>query len=263
MQTASSDLDKENTSLKGRVRELEGVISNLELKVRALEMVQVRSGKGKEEDERQQHLEIKYTESVQVEEVETEGEAPGQTEPAASIPTSTTKRKGKKRVVSSEKFDNLPVSKETVFIPEDVRANPEEWKEIGEVVTYEVLVHPTSLSRHKLVRKTFRNLANRDSAPVIAKAPIRFSASYVSTSLAVYIVLSKYLEHGALYRLERKFARLGADITRQSQSDTVERFARWMRPLYELIDKKAKASGYLQIDETFIKYINGRKSGIG
>jgi len=36
-----------------------------------------------------------------------------------------------------------------------------------------------------------------------------------------------------------------------------------MRPIYELIDKKAKASGYLQIDETFIKYINGRKPGGG
>ena len=34
-----------------------------------------------------------------------------------------------------------------------------------------------------------------------------------------------------------------------------------MRPIYELIDEKAKACGYLQIDETFIKYINGKNPG--
>ena len=37
----------------------------------------------------------------------------------------------------------------------------------------------------------------------------------------------------------------------------------WLRPLYEFMDKRAKASGYLQIDETFIKYINGNKPGGG
>jgi hypothetical protein len=36
-----------------------------------------------------------------------------------------------------------------------------------------------------------------------------------------------------------------------------------MRPLHERIDEKAKSGCYLQIDETFIKYINGRKPGSG
>lgn len=250
-------LRQENTSLKEQVRELEGMVSNLELKIRALEIAQKRFFK--EEDARQQHFEIKHTESVQAE-AEPDAEADA---PAPVIPTSTTKRKRKKRIVASEKFENLPISKQTILIPEEVRANPGQWKEIDEIETFEVLVHPTTLSRHRIVRKKFVRVDDRDAAPIIAKAPVRFSASYVSTSLAVHIVLGKYLEHGALHRLERQFVRLGADITRQSQSDAVERFSQWVRPLYELIEEKAKAGGYLQIDETFIKYINGKKPGGG
>lgn len=56
---------------------------------------------------------------------------------------------------------------------------------------------------------------------------------------------------------------MGADISRQTQSDIVERLSTWIRPLYELLGKHIDTSGYIQIDETFIRYINGRLSGSG
>ena len=257
MYDKSETLREENLLLKGQVLELESEIGNLQLKIRALKLAKARPVKA--DDERQCSFDIQHTESVRVEEPEVQS-AP-ETEP--KIPSSTTKRKGKKRLSVEAKLEHLPISRETVLIPEEVRAKPEAWKEINEVVNFEVLVHPIRLSRHRIVQKKFVKRGDRDSAPVLAKAPIRFSASYVSASLAVYIVLNKDLEHGTLYRLERKFARLGADIPRQSQSDAVERFSIWMRPLYELIERKAKESGYLQIDETFVRYINGRNPGSG
>ena len=153
--------------------------------------------------------------------------------------------------------------KETILIPNEVKARPELWEEIGDVITKEVVVRPTTLGLHKIVRKKYRSKIDPDTAPIIAKAPIRFSSSYVSTSLAIYIALSKYLEHSTLYRLEKKFLRLGVEISRQSQSDIVEQMAMWLKPLYQRIDQSAKDSGYLQIDETFIKYINGKGPGVG
>jgi hypothetical protein len=254
-----SALLEENTSLKGQVRELESENANLRLKVRALELAQARASKP--DDDKQCHLDISHTESVSVEEDEAAPDA--KSEPDPVIPTSTTKRARKLRVSPEVKFENLPITEEVILIPEEVKADPQAWIEIPGEITYEVLVQPTRLTRRKIDRKKFVKREQREAAPIIAKAPVRFSASYVSTSLAVYIVLNKYLEHGALHRLERKFARLGADIARQCQSDAVERFSLWMRPIYELIDEKAKASGYLQIDETFIKYINGNLPGGG
>lgn len=263
MSARPSALLKKNTLLEGKVRELEVEIANLRLKVLLLELAQARPIKP--DDDRQCYLDIQHTESVSVEAEEREAEAPlAEDTPEPTIPSTTTQRGRKLRVSPGAKFENLPVSEEVILIPEEVKADPQAWIEIPGEITYEVLVHPTRLSRRKIDRKKFVKREQRQSAPpIIAKAPIRFSASYVSTSLAVYIVLNKYLEHGALHRMERKFARLGADIARQCQSDAVERFSLWVRPLYELIDKKAKACGYLQIDETFIKYINGRNPGGG
>ena len=120
----------ENTSLKGKVCELEGENANLRLKIQALEMVQAKPGKA--EDARQQYLEIQHTESIRFEEEDT---AQADTEAEPTIPTSTTKRKGKKRLSIEAKLANLPVIKETILIPNEVKARPELWEEIGDVIT--------------------------------------------------------------------------------------------------------------------------------
>ena len=255
-----NSLRAENTSLQGQVRELAGEVDNLRMKIRALEIVQARPRK--EEDERQQHLEVEHTESVKVEHEQASTEA--STEATPTIPSSSTKRKGKKRVRIEAKLKDLPVLKTTVLIPHEVKANPDLWDEIDSpVVTREVIVKPTTLGVHEIVRKKYRSKIDRTDAPIIAKAPIRFSSSYISSSLAIYVTLSKYLEHNPLYRLEKKFIRLGVEISRQSQSDIIKQMAEWLEPLYKRIDQSAKESAYLQIDETFIKYINGNLPGVG
>ena len=254
-------ITKLENSLSKEVSNLKVENANLQLKIRALEIAQAR--RAKQNDELQQYLHIEHTESVRADSAEDSDEAAGQDDEVPTIPSSSTKRKGKKRIRIEEKLKGLPVIKETVRIPREVEESPDQWEEFGEVVTEEVLVIPTKLGRHLIRSKKYRNKQDRTSAPIMAKAPIRFCSSYVSASLATYIVLSKYLDHSTLYRLEKKFERMGLEMTRQSQSDAVQRMSEWLRPLYELMDKHAKSSGYLQIDETFIKYINGNKPGVG
>ena len=204
-------------SLTKEVSNLKTENANLQLKIRALEVAQAR--RAKEDDELQQYLHIEHTESVRA---DPEDEA-DQDDEVPTIPSSSTKRKGKKRIRIEEKLKGLPVIQETVRIPREVEEAPDQWEEIGEVVTEEVLVIPTKLGRHKIRNKKYRNKQDRTSGPIMAKAPIRFSSSYVSASLAIYIVLNKYLDHSTLYRLEKKFDRMGLEMTRQSQSDAVER----------------------------------------
>ena len=242
------------------MRELEGENENLRMKIRALEIIQ--AGPSKEEDERQQHLDVQVTESVKVEQEEASSKEEEAKVP--TIPSSTTKRKGKKRVNIADKLKDLPVIKTTELIPAEVKEQPEQWVEIGlPIVTREVLVVPSTLGVHEILRRKYRFIIDRSVAPIIAKAPIRFSSSYISASLATYITLGKYLDHSPLYRLEKKLQRLGIEISRQSQSDIVEQMAMWLGPLYDHMDQRAKASDYLQIDETFIKYINGKGTGQG
>ncbi|MCC5842528.1 MAG: IS66 family transposase [Opitutales bacterium] len=249
LEQALAHLQSENAALRAEN-------AQLRLKIRALEMAQARRG-APAEDERQTLLQIQPTEPVQLEVEHADTPVP------PNLPSSTTKRVKKKRIHGLDKLANLPVEKETVFLPDEVERNPSQWKEIRRDVTHEVLFHPGHLAVHRMVRPRFVPVADREARPIIAKAPARFSHDFVSASLAIEIVLSKYLEHGALHRLEQRFKRMGLDLPRQTQSDTVERFSLWVRPLYELIKRKALQTHYLQIDETFIKYINGRLSGSG
>lgn len=227
----------------------------LRMENQALKMAQARPVK--EDDANQMPLQIQSTKSVRVEEEQADEAPPLQ------LPSSTTRRGGKKRIRGAQKFANLPVSKTTVLVPHEVQQRPDQWQEIGEETTYEVFVEPAKLSHHAIVRKKYRHVVDRQASPIIAKAPPRFCSNYASISLAVHIAIGKYLDHGSLNRLQKQFARMGADITRQTQSDIVERLSIWIRALYELLDKHVLQSDYLQIDETFIKYINGKLPGSG
>ena len=259
MPPVPAKLLEEVDTLKGKVVDLEAENRLLKLENQALKMAQARPVK--EDDPNQMPLEIQGTESVSVDEDQEQADANKEAPP--SIPSSTTKGGAKKRIRGAGKFENLPVSKTTVLVPHEVQQRPDQWQEIGEETTYEVIVEPAKLSRHKIVRKKYRHVVDRQASPIIAAAKPRFCSDYASISLAVHIAIAKYLDHGSLNRLQKQFARMGADITRQTQSDIVERLSIWIRPLYELLDKHVLQSDYLQIDETFIKYINGKLSGSG
>lgn len=261
MPTVPEKLLTEVRSLSEKVSHLETENRLLRMENQALKMAQARPVK--EEDPNQMPLQIQATESVSVEEEKPKEADEVADEVPMQLPSSTTRRGSKKRVRGVEKFSNIPVKQTTVLIPNEVQERPDQWEEIGEEVTHEVIVEPATLYRHKIVRKKYRHVIDRQVAPIIAKAPIRFCSDYTSISLAAHIAIGKYLDHGSLNRLQKQFARMGADISRQTQSDIVERLSQWIRPLYELIDKIVRDSSYLQIDETFIKYINGKLPGSG
>jgi len=92
---------------------------------------------------------------------------------------------------------------------------------------------------HRIVKKKYIEIGEKENPPIIAQSPPRFSSSFVSSSLAIAIVPDKYSFHGTLYRMERKFLEMGIDLSRKTQSDAVERFSLWVRPLYELLQKRS------------------------
>jgi len=248
-------LFEEYQSLKGKVVDLETEIRLLRMENQALKMAQARPVK--EDDPNQLPLEIQGTESVSVEAEQEQADE----EPPMQLPSSTSPRGGKKRIRGAGKFENLPVSKTTVLVPHEVQQRPDQWQEIGEETSYEVIVKPARLSRHAIVRKKYRHVVDRQASPIIAAAPPRFCSDYASISLAVHIAIGKYLDHGSLNRLQKQFTRMGADIPRQSQSDIVERLSIWIRPLYELIDKHVLQSDYLQIDDAARQRGDGASPG--
>jgi hypothetical protein len=70
------------------------------------------------------------------------------------------------------------------------------------------------------------------------------------------VLVSKYCDHLPLYRQEQIYAqRHGLNLPRQTLARWVELAADWLTPIYEQIRTGVLAGGYVQIDETPVKYL--------
>jgi len=71
--------------------------------------------------------------------------------------------------------------------------------------------------------------------------------------LLSYVIVSKYGDHLPLHRLERIFARYGIDIARSTMCDWAAQCADALRPLYELMVDRVRASEIIHTDDTPVK----------
>ena len=158
--------------------------------------------------------------------------------------------------------EDLPVE-EIILDPEEVKENPFDYRCIGEERTEELDVIPQSFLKRVYIRRKYVLKDQKDLPPIIRECPVRLiEGSIASPGLLTHIILSKYMDHLPLYRLEQIFKhRHGIELSRKTMSDWMDHVANWFKPLYNLIREELKVSGYLQIDETPIRYLQGEGGG--
>jgi len=169
-------------------------------------------------------------------------------------------KRGKRKGLDARIPKDLPT--ETVIIdPDEVKANPELYKKIGEVRTEQLDVTPTRFFRIVTIRNKYKKRNDRSMAPLIAPAPKQLiENSYASSGLVLHIILSKYCDHLPLYRQEQIFKqRFGVEISRKTMGGWMFLVAQWLSLIYEKLRDEIRASGYIQADETFIKYQDPKK----
>jgi len=182
--------------------------------------------------------------------------------------------------------DHLPEER-VVLIPEEVKARPEHWKEIGQEITEELDWKPSEFFKRVYIRPKYVKLPvktadaaqslcakaadkaaelvaeataaiyGQEEAPVrIAPLPSRLiEKGFPGPGLLAQVVISKYEDHLPLYRQEKIYReRYGVKLSRQTLGEWVEKVAFWLQPVYEQIRKGLLATGYLQADETPIRY---------
>lgn len=167
------------------------------------------------------------------------------------------------RLTPAEAFAKLPVQEQVVIEPAEVQAEPEAYEQIGEERTFEVDVVPPRLFKREFVRRKYRRKHDATRPPVIAPAPKRpVAGGYVSAGLLAWIAISKYLDHQPLFRLEQISQRWGAQLSRQSMVEWMRLLADRVEPLYKRMLAELLADGYVQVDETPIRYHDpGQKKG--
>jgi transposase len=252
--TALSQRDQQLTELKDELRaktteldEKTRLIAALEARIRWLTKQYFATGKSESIDKAQLLLEL--------------GEAQAQLTQLQSEPEVITvqRHKPQPRVHqnAAEHFADLPVEQTVVITPEEVKAEPELYECIGEEKTFEVDVVPPRLFKREIIRRKYRHKLNRQLPPVLAPAPARVvEGGYASAGLVSYIVLSKYLDHLPLYRLEKMSQRWGARLARQTMVDWVEVAAIWLKWIYDRMRKDLIEGPYLQADETPVRYLD-------
>lgn len=187
-------------------------------------------------------------------------DAPPEDDPPPSPPRSTRRspRDRKPRIP-----DHLP-TEDVVIEPEEVTEDPSAYERIGEEVTQELDVVPARYFRRRFIRPKYKKKANRSQAPLIASLPPRLvEGGYASAGLLTDIVVNKYLYHLPLYRQEQMFARHKIPLSRKTMDDWVEAAANWLCPIYERIRAELQGSGYLQVDETPVRFNLAEGGGTG
>ena len=179
------------------------------------------------------------------------------TEAGAKPPKRTTPRKPKKPRLP----DDLPVYEE-VLDPKEVKADPEQYRRIGEEVSEQLDYRPAQFLKRRLIRRKYARIGNAYAPPVIAPLPAGLQERCLATpDLITQVVVGKYVDHLPLYRQEQIFlSRHGVEIPRQTLCRWVGLAAWWLEPVYEEMVKVQNTRSYLQIDETPIAYL---KPGLG
>jgi len=152
--------------------------------------------------------------------------------------------------------ENLPVVEE-VIDPEPVKAQPAQWRCLGEEVSEQLDYEPGRFFRRRIVRRKYVHRTNPDLAPLIAALPARLlDRSLPAPGLLAQIVVGKYCDHLPLYRQEQIYAqRHGVHLPRQSLARWVELAADWLKPIYAQIRTGVMGGGYVQVDETPVDYL--------
>jgi transposase len=152
--------------------------------------------------------------------------------------------------------EHLPVVEE-VLVPEVVQSEPSEWRRIGEEVSEQLDYEPARFWRRRLVRPKYVHRSEVDALPVVAPLPVVLQERCMAApGLLAQILVAKYADHLPLYRQESIYwSRHQVWLPRQTMVRWVELAGDWLEPIYKEIRREVFANGYVQVDETPVKYL--------
>jgi transposase len=167
-------------------------------------------------------------------------------------PTPRPPRPATRRIRTPE---NLEVVRE-VIEPELVRAEPAQWRCIGQEVSRQLDYQPGKFFWQETVRPKYVRCEARALPPVIAPAPQRVADhSLAAPGLLAQILISKYCDHLPFYRQEQIFwQRHGVFIARQQMVQWTAQSVRLLSGISDCLKGEMRDHGYVQVDETPVRY---------
>ncbi|NUO82317.1 IS66 family transposase [candidate division KSB1 bacterium] len=183
------------------------------------------------------------------------------TTPAVSTQTITYTRRQKKSATSTP-----PVRKPwpAHLRREVIRLEPKEdvsgLTKIGEEKTEELEYVPPELYVKQYLRPKYAK--PNGEGIVMADLPARpIEKGSVGPSLIAHMMISKYVDHMPLYRLQQQCRRSKVDIAESTMNGWMKACGIALLPLHELLRVTLPQSSYLMVDETPIPVLDHTKPG--
>jgi transposase len=175
------------------------------------------------------------------------------------------KRKGHGRKALPQ---DLPRKPEVIDVSAAEKACPccgEQRVRIGEDVTEKLDYQPSSLFIRAIVRPTYickgcEQKGEPIQAVQMPLPPEPIPRGVCAAGLLAHLIVSKYVDHLPLYRLESIFGRLGWDVTRSTLCDQVMKCAGVLKPLYDLMHQRMPLSFAVHADDTSITLLDPHRT---
>jgi len=198
------------------------------------------------------------SEKLSPDQLEMFDDTPGQPEACAQLPTEAqaSKQTCKRHPRRPRYPEDLPVIEE-ILDPEPVKANPSLYRQIGQEVSEQLDYEPGRFFLRKQIRRTWVKRNVSDAVPVTAPLPPKLlDRGLLAPGLLAHIVVGKYADHLPLYRQEQIYKqRYDVHLGRNTLCRAVELVAEWLKPVARRMFTDQLAGGYVQLDETPIRYL--------
>ncbi len=152
---------------------------------------------------------------------------------------------------------DLPLVEE-VIDPAEVQAAPDDYRLIGAEVSEQLDFEPARFLRRRLIRRKYVHRRRRMEVPVVAALPASLQERCTAApGLLAAIIVGKYVDHLPLYRQEDIFRRRHqVELPRASLARWMGLAADWLQPIYQSIRTGVMGGGYVQLDETPVRYLD-------
>ena len=178
----------------------------------------------------------------------------------AATPTPEGTGKRKKRTLE-QIIARLPVS-EVIIDPPEVKAEPEAWQCIGAEETRLIDYIPGKFACQKLVRRKYVRKEARHLPPITAPLLTLQGRCIATPRLLAHTLTQRFELHLPYYRIESMYARQGVPLSRQTLCGWAGMCADASGLIVEAIKRDVFADGYVQADETPVKYQDPERKGV-
>ena len=171
-------------------------------------------------------------------------------------PLAAEEHPSKKRASRKPRLPENIFTTETTLIPDEVKSNPESYRQVGEKRSEKLDVTPARYTRHVTIRPTYVERGEPIPRWLTAAAPASLlEGSILTPSLLAHVLIGKYHDHLPYYRQEKIMElRHGIHIPRNTLCYGTNFAADKLEPLYKLIAEDLRNSLHLNIDETPVDY---------